>query len=164
MIIETVKDAQLIGEGTAEHANKLTRLQAPIEADHLILPQQILQGFNDAGGDCAGQASTHDEGDDAEGPVDAPPAIARQIEGDEDVARKERRDGRPKLPRVADCLQAKGEEAQKLLPRKVGDNSPLGVGPRIGYKPLAPPKIAHVPIPVAHPSTSDKHLNSQRIS
>ena len=75
-------------------------------------------------GDGLGLAAAHQQAVDAEGAVDAAPAVTTKIESDEHIARKKRRPDRLKFAGVAAALEYARHEYAKVLifelPRRLG--------------------------------------------
>src|SRR5271165_4243443 len=104
-IVEAVQDSELLGKGAGGEANPSANLQAFLEAKEAVRIDRSDHRFHDAVRHRAGHLALHDEAGDAERSVDAAPALAGEIEADEEVARKERGGEIAQLAGVAHGLE-----------------------------------------------------------
>ena len=137
-IIQAVDDAKLFGEGPGGKAHRRADFQVRTQLQQALGIGERQHGFDDARRHRAGQVAGHDQGGNAERAVDAAPAIAVQVEEDEQVAGKERGGDGRELARMADGLAALGQEGAEFLLLELRLRPLLGILPRLdGVPPFA---------------------------
>ena len=114
-IVQAVEHRELLGKRPGREPHRRADLQIGPQVEEALGVSGGEHRFNDARRGRAGQVAAHDQARYAERAVDAAPAVAAQIEDDEQIAGEERGyDGR-KLSRVANGFAPFRQKGRKPL-------------------------------------------------
>ncbi len=148
--VEALQEPDLLGEGAGQDANLLPHGQAatPIEAQDIAAVGQGDQRLDDAARRRLWPVATHHyQARDAEGAVDAAPAIAVEVENDEEITRKDRRQNIFHFARMATSLEAAWQEGAKALILELLLRARLAVRQAMDREPARPPGARRVQFP-----------------
>src|SRR6185295_2366324 len=116
-----------IREGAGEHSHRLTGLQLRLPAQYVVCIACIDESFDNPRRRRRRTFALRDQSDDAQGAVDAAPAIPCRIELNKQIARKKRYLHVIHAPRVAAELLAERQEDEKALVGKVTRSNALAM-------------------------------------
>ena len=125
-IVQPLENSKLLGERAGAHPHRRTDLPVRVEVKDAVVTRQSHHRFDDALRCRAGEISSHNEAGHSKGAVDASPALAVHIEGNEEIAREERGNDSAKLSCMPNRLLTLWQKGPEQLVGQLRVRSLLG--------------------------------------
>ena len=126
--VKANEHAKLLSERTADHPHALASRETPIEATDASLIDGVQDRLHDAAWDGHGRFVRSDEPRHSKGSVHRAPAIAIEIERDEQISRESGSAHMPHFARVANRARYSRKENAKALSLELRRRARLAVG------------------------------------